>query len=278
LTTIYDPEIPVDIYELGLIYGLGVDPDGSILADPDTLKPHGFLVEGIGKPFVPNTCVRKYADEWMTVNDQDSFDMARRLCKEEGLLVGGSSGTALTAAIRYAIAHKLDERHRIVVILPDSVRNYITKQADDDWMIDNGFIQQDQYLNKDSKLYGLKPTDLELKSLKTYDLSLTVEQAFNAFSEGAEVIPIVENNTIQGVLYEGKFLNAVETKPLKNDESVKRALVNQIALVKPDTDLSIVQRFLDRHPFVFVEERKDDKIANIYAIQAKNLFKLYNKK
>jgi len=145
-------------------------------------------------------------------------------------------------------------------------------------MIDNGFIKQDQYLNKDSKLYGLKPTDLELKPLKTYDSKLTVEEAFNAFAEGAEVLPIVEDDTVQGVIYEGKFLNAVEQKNLEPKESVKRALVKQIALVKPDTDMSIVQRFLDRHPYVFVEERKDDKISAIYAIQAKNLFKLYNKK
>jgi len=260
------------------IHCLGVDPEGSILADPDNLKPGPYLVEGIGKPFVPNTCVRKLADTWMTVNDQDSFDMARRLCKEEGLLVGGSSGTALVAAIRYAIEHKLDERHRIVVILPDTVRNYITKQADDDWMIDHGFIKQDQYLNKDSKLYGMQPADLGLTPLKTYTQSLTVEEAFNAFAEGAEVLPIVENNKVLGVLLEGKFLNAVESKNLQPKDSIKRALVKQIALVKDDTDMSIVQKFLDRHTFVIVEERKEEKISAVYAIQAKNLFKLYNKK
>jgi Cysteine synthase len=210
---------------------VGVDPEGSILADPDNLKPGPYHVEGIGKPFVPNTCVRKLADTWIQVSDKDSFEMARRLVKEEGLLVGGSSGSAVYAAIKYAIENKLDERHRIVVILPDSVRNYLTKHMDDDWMIDHGFLSQELYLNKNSKVYGKKPTDLNMKAIKSYGFDLTVEQAFEIFAEGNDVIPIVEGGVIRGVLYEGKFLNAVEQKGLKPTDSIKRAVIRQIAVV-----------------------------------------------
>lgn len=255
---------------------LGVDIEGSILSDPETKKPGPYVIEGIGKPFVPNTCVRKYADEWIQVSDKDSLLMARRLCAEEGLLVGGSSGTAVFAAIQYALKHKLDERHRIVVILPDSVRNYITKQADDDWMIDTGFLSKELYLNKDSKLYGLDSTKLKLNPLKIYDLKLTVAEAWKEFAAGAQVLAVVDKNKVKGLLYEGKFLNAVEQKKLQPTDDVSRALVRQFALVQKDTDLSIVQRFLDRHPFVIVEERnKDGEIENLSSISARDLFSLY---
>jgi len=225
---------------------------------------------------VPNTCVRKLADEWIQVSDKDSLAMARRLCAEEGLLVGGSSGTAVHAAIEYALKHKLDERHRVVVILPDSVRNYITKQADDDWMIDQGFISNEQYLNKDSKLYGKNSSSLKLNELKVHDMKFTVAEAWKEFAEGANVIAVVDNDKVKGVLYEGKFLNAVEQKKLQQTEDVSRALVRQIALVNLETDLSIVQRFLDRHPFVIVEERnKDGKIEKLFSVSARDLFSLY---
>lgn len=245
---------------------LAADIEGSILADPENLKPGNYVVEGIGKPFVPNTCVRKLADAWIRVNDKDSLTMARRLCKEEGLLVGGSSGTAVHAAIKYAIENNFDERHRIVVILPDSVRNYITKQADDDWMIDLGFLEQELYLNKNSKLYGKKPTDVELQQLKHHDLSLTCGEAFKIFADGAPAIPIVFENKIQGALFEGKFLNSVESKGLKDDEGVKRALIRQVAVVNMDTDMSIVQKFLDRHHIVFVQELEKDEIKALSLI------------
>ncbi|MFV1958673.1 MAG: pyridoxal-phosphate dependent enzyme, partial [Planctomycetota bacterium] len=97
-------------------------------------------VEGIGYDFVPDVLDRDLVDAWIKTEDRESFLMARRLIRQEGLLVGGSSGSAVWAAREVAREHGPDQR--IVVILPDSVRNYLTKFVDDRWMREHGFVEQ----------------------------------------------------------------------------------------------------------------------------------------
>jgi cystathionine beta-synthase len=114
---------------------IGVDPEGSILAGPGPI--HSYKVEGIGYDFIPEVFDASIVDRWYKNNDEDSFRVARQLIKKEGLLVGGSSGSAVWAAMEYA--REVGPGKRIVIILPDSVRNYMTKFVDDAWMKENDF-------------------------------------------------------------------------------------------------------------------------------------------
>jgi cystathionine beta-synthase len=114
---------------------VGADPEGSILAGGDDI--HSYKVEGIGYDFIPNVLDRKLVDQWVKTNDKASFTLARRLIKEEGLLCGGSSGSAMMATLE--AAKKLKKGQRCVVILPDGIRNYMTKFVDPDWMKNEGF-------------------------------------------------------------------------------------------------------------------------------------------
>ena len=116
---------------------VGVDPEGSIFSG-DTPKP--YKIEGIGQNFLPETADLAIVDRWVRVSDRDSFLMARRLAREEGLLVGGSAGTAVHGALR--IAQELDEDKTIVAILCDTGRNYLSKIFSDDWMRQNGFLER----------------------------------------------------------------------------------------------------------------------------------------
>lgn len=115
---------------------VGVDPYGSILAGGDEV--FDYYVEGIGYDFFPDVFDPSIVDEWVKTNDKDSFLMARRLIKEEGLLVGGSSGAAVWAALQ--VANRLKKNQKCLVILPDSIRNYLTKFVSDEWMKEKGFL------------------------------------------------------------------------------------------------------------------------------------------
>ncbi|MEM9598777.1 MAG: pyridoxal-phosphate dependent enzyme, partial [Acidobacteriota bacterium] len=117
------------------IWIVGVDPEGSILGGRDEVKT--YQVEGIGYDFIPDVLDRDLVDEWIYVDDPKSFTMARRLIRDEGLLVGGSSGTA-TWAMLDALRRRPETR-RALVILPDSVRNYMSKFVTDEWMGEHGF-------------------------------------------------------------------------------------------------------------------------------------------
>lgn len=114
---------------------VGADPEGSILAGPGPIET--YHVEGIGYDFIPDVLDRDLVDVWVKTNDQDSFDWARRLMRDEGMLVGGSSGTAMSAAFKEA--RNLKAGQNCVVILPDGIRNYMTKFVDADWRAENGF-------------------------------------------------------------------------------------------------------------------------------------------
>lgn len=109
---------------------VGVDPEGSILGGGTEIKP--YLVEGIGYDFIPEVLDNTLVDRYIKTQDKPSFEMARRLIREEGLLVGGSCGAAMWAALK--AAEKLKKGQNCVVILPDSVRNYMSKYVSDGWM------------------------------------------------------------------------------------------------------------------------------------------------
>ena len=121
--------------EMPAIKVIGADPEGSIIGGGD--KVSSYLVEGIGYDFIPDVLDNSLIDEYIKTKDEESFIMARRLIKEEGLLCGGSCGATMVAALR--AASKLKNGQNCLVILADGIRNYMTKFPNDSWMEENGF-------------------------------------------------------------------------------------------------------------------------------------------
>src|SRR6185369_4802718 len=119
---------------------VGADPEGSVLSG-DAARP--YLTEGVGEDFFPGTYDPSIVDRWVRVSDRDAFAAARRLTREEGILAGGSCGTALVAALE--VARELTASGEgpgkvIVVLLPDSGRSYLSKIYNDEWMRVNGLL------------------------------------------------------------------------------------------------------------------------------------------
>src|SRR2546425_11063636 len=123
---------------------IGADPEGSLLSG-DEARP--YLTEGIGEDFWPETFDPAVVDRWVRVSDRDAFRTARAVTRQEGILVGGSSGTAVFAALQ--MARELDEGTTIVVILPDTGRNYLSKVYSDSWMLQYGFLETTEQIRVD---------------------------------------------------------------------------------------------------------------------------------
>jgi len=198
---------------------VGVDPDGSILAQPESLNGpmHSYHVEGIGYDFIPKVLKRQFVDKWYKSNDQDSFDMSRKMIRQEGLLCGGSCGSAMAIAVKAAAT--LKEGQKCVVMLPDSTRNYMTKFLADDWMIAEGFLSADKaYPTKD--VWKKKTMDDFVNTLG-YDLNKndyvvfddqTISVALTVFEQAkSEYLPVLnaKSKKLVGVLTQKKLLNQI---------------------------------------------------------------------
>ena len=179
---------------------IGVDPVGSILAGPAEVG--SYKVEGIGYDFIPDVLEQGIVDEWLKSEDGPSFRMARRLIRQEGLLVGGSSGSAVWAAVE--IAKKYGPNKRVVTLLPDSVRNYMTKFLDDQWMRESGFEERRW---ETSSMVDLLRT-MSHRRIRTTASSETVADAVMTMKEhGVSQLPVLEGEKLVGIVTESDLLS-----------------------------------------------------------------------
>jgi len=181
------------------VHIVGVDPVGSILAGPGPIG--SYKVEGIGYDFIPDVLDRKLVDEWVKTEDRESFLMARRLIRQEGMLCGGSSGSAVWAAKK--VAERLGPGKRIVVLLPDSVRNYMTKFLDDRWMKENGFTESRWETNSVGDLLRSLPR----RTLVAASSADTVADSVMAMKEhGVSQLPVIDEERLVGIVTESDLL------------------------------------------------------------------------
>ncbi|XP_052003898.1 cystathionine beta-synthase-like protein [Xyrauchen texanus] len=234
---------------------IAVDPEGSILAEPEELNKTDktqYEVEGIGYDFIPTVLDRSVVDSWYKSNDDESFAMSRMLIKEEGLLSGGSSGTAMSAAVH--VAKELKEGQRCVVILPDSIRNYMSKFLSDKWMCEKGFLREEDLVVNKPWWWNLTLQELRLSAPLTVLPSVSIKKTIQILKVKAfDQAPVVnEAGQILGMVTLGNMLSTVLAGKVRPSDPISKVLYKQFKQVRLTDNLGKLSRILETDHFALV--------------------------
>lgn len=227
---------------------IGVDPVGSILGGGHFVG--SYKVEGIGYDFIPKVLDKNCVDKWVKTNDRQSFMLARQLIRTEGILCGGSSGSALYGVLQEAGSLRKDQN--CVVILPDGVRNYMTKFLDDKWMEENRFTK---LASLEGTVSALGRSQGELFCLNSEDSCASAIQIMK--EKGFSQIPVTQNGQLVGMLREQNLLESLLSgQNVAPIERVEQIMDRNVTSVNLETPLSSVEELLLDKPSVVVVDEK----------------------
>lgn len=268
---------------------VAADPHGSILALPESLNEaranEPYKVEGIGYDFVPDVLDRELIDKWYKTDDGESFRLARRLIAEEGLLVGGSSGSAVAAMVRAVKDLGLGKGDVIVVVLPDSIRSYLSKFADDDWLAANGLLGDEAGAGaagggdppSADPYRGATVASLRLKPVTSVEVMASCSEAVETMRDkGFDQLPVLAASRLVGLVTLGNLLSyisrgrATGQSPVRDvmfdfgrlDEIVtdprRRSTRRKFVEITMDTSLSMLSHFFEWNSAAVVTENSGD--------------------
>ena len=239
---------------------VGADPDGSIY----TGDIHPYKTEGIGEDFYPGTFDPAMVDRWVRVSDRDAFLTARRLTREEGILVGGSSGTAMFAALE--IAKELDDRALVVVLFADSGRSYLSKIYNDEWMRQNGFLG----FVVPATVGDVVKDRAGTPELITVSKDQSVRSAIDTMQRyGISQIPVTSDGAagtvtdIVGSVQEKTMLDRVFREPALVDERVERVMEAPFPVVQATDDIERLYQELSGGAPALLAARDDRPVSII---------------
>ena len=208
---------------------IGIDPEGSIYSG-DYAK--SYKIEGIGEDFLPKNVKMGLIDSFVRVSDKDAFETARKLCREEGILSGGSAGAAVFGALK--IAKDLTEKDVIVILLPDTGRAYRSKIFNDPWMKEMGFLNDSPY--------NLSLKDLlSKKTSKGFVISInstsTAKEAIETMrKEGISQLPVTNGSSYVGSLSEIALMQGIFERSINPNDSVDKIMNKPFPQLDESTD------------------------------------------
>jgi cystathionine beta-synthase len=225
---------------------VGADPEGSVYTAQDESDLHPYLVEGIGKDTWPKTMDPEVVDEWIRVSDRDSFLIARRLAREEGLLAGGSAGSTVWAAME--VAKRLGPDARILTMIPDSGRSYMSKFYDDNWMLEHGFVERKTPLpTVEALLKSKRLEEADVPALITISSHQKVGEAIDTMQQySISQLPVVRDGQVDsladviGSLQDRDLLDRVFKNPDALHEDVANAMQPPLGAVDAGDSLDEV--------------------------------------
>ena len=224
---------------------VGVDPEGSILAGPGEIK--SYKVEGIGYDFIPDVLDRRLVDRWLKSNDRDSFLTARQLIRQEGLLCGGSSGAAVFAAMQ--VSRDLGPGKRVVVILPDSIRNYLSKFVDDKWMRQQGYTKGDWEVGTVADVVRA----MDRREVISLDVNDKMSRATDLFKQhGISQMPVLDQGKLAGILTESDLLHHLVAGRVSKDTLAAEVMERKVSTVAMHASSSELPRIFERGEIAIV--------------------------
>ncbi|HEX8804439.1 MAG TPA: pyridoxal-phosphate dependent enzyme, partial [Acidimicrobiales bacterium] len=236
----YDPAVQV----------VGADPAGSVYSGGSG-RP--YLVEGVGEDFWPSTYDPSLVDRVVAVSDEDSFLMARRVTREEGLLIGGSGGTAVAAALE--VGRELGPEHLVVVIVPDSGRGYLSRVFDDDWMAGYGFLRGGDHTVADI----VEDRRGDIPPLVYVHPEDTVERAVNVMrGYGLSQVPVARGEMplaaaeVLGAVDELALMDRAFREPHVMEEPVEKVMGERLPTIGIGQPIALAVELLDRAPALVV--------------------------
>ncbi|HXX64660.1 MAG TPA: pyridoxal-phosphate dependent enzyme, partial [Bacteroidota bacterium] len=240
---------------------IGIDPKGSVLREYFYTKkmtplPKTYKVEGIGQDYVPGVLDFQYIDEIVEADDRESFLMARRLTREEGILSGGSGGTAVAGMMK--IASTFREGDVVVVLLPDTGERYISKIYDDEWMRENGFLAPERIT------VGYVLDAKAGKGVIAVPSTATVRKALDMLRQhDISQIPVIDDGTPVGAVQDHELMRSVMERPEIVKASVREVMVPSFPVVEASASLEEVLHLMRRKEHYAVLVRSEGKIGGI---------------
>jgi cystathionine beta-synthase len=229
---------------------VGADPEGSIYSG----DVHPYLTEGIGEDFWPTTFDPQLVDRYVRVSDRDAFQMARRITREEGILVGGSSGTAVVAALD--VARELGPDDVVVVILPDTGRNYLSKLYSDTWLLQYGLTDRPEVIRVEEVFQTKGGNIPAVVTVKAHD---KVRQAIDVLQEfsisQAPVVRDERNGDVSGFvgsIRENALLDCIFRDPDALQADVAEVMGPPIGMVEFDAPLDVAFEAMQSGPALLV--------------------------
>ncbi len=234
---------------------VGADPAGSILKEHFETGAHGaarsYLVEGIGEDIIPGTLDFSIIDSILTIGDRESFHIARRMAREEGILCGGSAGTAVAAALR--VARDLREGQNLVVLIPDTGERYLSKFHNDEWLRDNRMADL-EYARAGDAVRGKTGSIPPIVSVSESDPLREALRLIRAYN--ISQLPVF-NPRMQpvGTILESNLLSGLLDGTAHLDDAVGGRMESPLPRISADAPATEAARLLaNRSPAVLVEE------------------------